>query len=281
MTEQSLVTSRRRRHFAERIAHDLMQSMERALDAESLGAQEGFLQRLDPRAKLIGALALIISGVLTHSLIALAGLFALALALALASHIPLARLCKQAWIGVLLFTGTIALPAIVIVPGDPLWPLPLVGWTVTYQGVRSAAFLIGRAETSATLALLLIVSTPWTHVLKAMRSLGAPVVLVAILGMTHRYIFILLQSAAQLFEARRSRILAPMDGAQQRKMAITAAGVLLGKTFQLSNEVHLAMISRGYRGEVHLLDEFHLRPRDWFALLFALSVPVTILWFQR
>lgn len=50
-----------------------------------------------------------------------------------------------------------------------------------------------------------------------MRCLGAPRVLVAILGMTHRYLFVLAQTATQLFEARRSRIVAPMNGAQQTR----------------------------------------------------------------
>jgi len=128
--------------------------------------------------------------------------------------------------------------------------------------------------------LLLILSTPWTHVLKALRNLGVPVVVVAILGMTYRYIFLLLQTATQLFEARRSRIVASMNGQQQRQMVTAALGVLLGKAFQLGADVHLAMLSRGYRGEVHLLHDFQTRRRDWFALLFALSVPVLILWFQ-
>lgn len=265
-----------RRHFAQRLA----QALERALECESLAARHGLLQGLDPRVKLIGALALICSGVLTHSLAVLAGLFALALWLASASQISAARL-RQLWLSVLLGTGLIALPAIVLVPGSALCQLPLVGWTVTQQGLRSAAFLVGRAETSATLALLLIVSTPWTHVLKAMRSLGAPVVLVAILGITHRYIFLLAQSAVQLFEARRSRIVAPMSGAQQRALATAAAGVLLGKAFALSSEVHLAMIARGYRGEVHLLDDFQTRPRDWLALVLALAVPLLIAGLER
>jgi cobalt/nickel transport system permease protein len=43
----------------------------------------------------------------------------------------------------------------------------------------------------------------------------------------------------------------------------------------------LAMLSRGYRGEVHLLDDFHARQRDWFALFPALALPALILWFQR
>ena len=47
------------------------------------------------------------------------------------------------WAPVLLFTGAIALPAIVLVP----------------QGFRSAAFLVLRAETAATLSALLVLTT--------------------------------------------------------------------------------------------------------------------------
>lgn len=270
------------RHRRRRLALGLAQVLQRVLDpAPEAPPPGGLLQGLDPRIKLVGALALIISAVLTYSLAVLAGLFALALALAFASHISAARLGQQLWLGVLAFTGVIALPALVVVPGSPLWQLPWLGWTVTQQGLRSAAFLVGRAETSATLALLLVASTPWPHVLKAMRTLGAPLVLVAILGMTHRYIFVLAQTATQLFDARRSRLVAPMTAARQRALATAAAGVVLGKAFALSSEVHLAMISRGYRGEVHLLDDFRTRARDWVALPLALSVPLLIVWFER
>lgn len=265
---------------AERLARGLLAAMERALDAESVGGADGFLQGLDPRIKLAALLLLIVSAVLARTLGALAGVFALALLLALFSRISLARLGKQVWAGVLLFSGTIALPALVLVPGEAVWRLPVLHWTVTEQGLRSAVFLVGRAETCATLALLLVLTTPWTHVLKALRSLGAPVVLVAILGMTHRYIFVLLQSAMQMFEARQSRVVAPMSGPQQRRMAAAAAGVLLDKSFQLSSDVHLAMVSRGYRGEVFTLDEFHARWRDWGVLFVALLLPATILWLQ-
>ncbi len=284
MSEQSFVQGGgRHRHgnFADRLAHGFVQALAHALEAESVGLRHGFLQGLDPRVKLVGFLALIVSGVLSKSLTGLVSLFLLAIVLALSSHISPARLGKQVWASVLLFTGVIALPSIVLVPGTPLLQIPLLHWTVTLQGLRSAAFLVGRAETSATFALLLILSTPWTHVLKAMRTLGVPVVLVAILGMTYRYIFLLLQIAAQMFEAGRSRIVAPMNGRQQRRLAAAAAGVLLGKAFQLSSDVHLAMLSRGYRGEILLLDDFRTRPRDWFALAGALALPAAILWVQK
>jgi cobalt/nickel transport system permease protein len=274
------VSTPRPRSFTGKLTHSLVQTLQHALDAEVISARDGFLQRLDPRIKLLGLLALIVSTVLAKTLLALGALFVLAVGLALGSQIGLARLAKQLWLGVLLFTGVIALPALVLVPGTPLAQLPGLPWPVTLQGLRSAAFLIGRAETSATFALLLILSTPWPHVLKAMRSLGVPVVLVAVLGMTHRYIFVLLTTATQMFEARRSRLVAPVGGAAQRRLVAAAAGVLLGKSFELSAEVHQAMISRGYRGEIHLLDQFHTHRRDWLALGAALAIPILILWYQ-
>lgn len=269
------------RGFIEKLLQGLLQALTQALDAETLGTHAGLLQSLDPRAKLICFLALLSCGILAHSLSLLLLLFLLTLVLALASAIPLWQLAKQIWISVLLFTGLIALPALILVPGQTLWQLPLLHWSITEQGLRSAAFLIGRAETSATLAALLILSTPWPHLLKALRCLGAPVVLVAILGMTYRYIFVLLHTAMQMFEAHRSRIVAPMHGGQKRQMITAAIGVLLGKSLQLSTEVHLAMLARGYRGEVHLLHEFRLRPRDGIALLLALACPALIMGLQR
>jgi cobalt/nickel transport system permease protein len=251
---------------------------EHTLDAEAIASQSGFLQRIDPRFKLLTLLALIVSGVLAQSLLSLAVLFALAVLLALASGLGLVRLATQVWFGVLLFTGLIALPALVMVPGDPLIQIPLLDWTVTRQGLRSAGFLVGRAGISAMFALLLILTTPWPHVLKALRALGVPVVPVAILGMTHRYIFVFLQSALQMFEARRSRTVGPMSGALRRRAIIASAGALLGRAFQLSSEVHQAMVSRGYRGEVHLLNDFCSRPVDWLILTAAFAGLAVILW---
>ena len=117
-------------------------------------------------------------------------------------------------------------------------------------------FLIMRAQTAATLSVLLVLCTPWSKVLKALRVLRLPTVLVVILGMTHRYIFLLLRSAHDMFKSRRSRTVGRLDGQEQRRAMTAGAGVLMSKTLQLSGDVYLAMRSRGFQGEVYLLDEF-------------------------
>ncbi|MBK7600130.1 MAG: hypothetical protein IPJ07_17055 [Acidobacteria bacterium] len=90
--------------------------------------------------------------------------------------------------------------------GNVIYRLPLLDWAVTAQGLTSATFLIGRVETSVTLSLLLVLCTPWTTVLKALRVLCVPAVFIVILGMTYRYIFLLLQKSREMLEARQSRM---------------------------------------------------------------------------
>ena len=276
-----LPVRRKRADFVEATLAGLLAAADQSLHAEELASRRGCLQRLDPRVNVIGLLALSVAAALSHSLAVIGAIFAVAVALALLSRVPLRTLAAREWLPVLVFTGCVALPAIFLTPGPTLIRLPWLGWEVTATGTRSALYLISRVETAATLALLLVLCTPWTQVLKALRSLGVPVVVVVMLGMTHRYIFLLLQSAHDLFQARRSRIVAPLDGAARRRLATTSAGVLLGKSLHLSQEVFLAMQSRGFRGEVYTLDEFQMRPRDWLALAAFATLTGLALWFGR
>ena len=63
-----------------------------------------------------------------------------------------------------------------------------------------------------------------------------------------------------------------LDAREQRRAATASAGVLMTKTIQLSGDVYLAMRSRGFQGEVYVLDEFQTHWFDWAVLaLFAID----------
>lgn len=252
---------RRRRGWIERSVDSLAGTVEHARFCENTAIEPGFLQGLDPRVKVCGLLTLIVAAVSARRIEVAMVVFALGVGLAGCSRISVGTLATRTWAGVLLFTGLIALPAVFLTPGVAVLP----HWPVTRQGLVTALRLVVRAETAATLAALLVLTTPWTHVLKALRTLRVPAVLVIILGMTYRYIFLLLRLAEDFFEARRSRMIQPLSGAEQRRVAGAAAGVLLNKSLQLSEEVYLAMQSRGYRGEAHTIHDFEMKPLDWLA----------------
>jgi energy-coupling factor transporter transmembrane protein EcfT len=132
--------------------------------------------------------------------------------------------------------------------------------------------------TAATLTFLLVFTTPWAHVLKALRVFRVPVVAVVILGMTYRYILLLLETARGMFEARRSRTVGRLAPPDRRRLAAAGVGVLLDRSLRLSRDVYDAMQARGFRGEVHVLDEFRMGGRDWIAVAgFAVITAAAVL----
>ncbi len=277
----TVLRTRHAHQFLEHTLHGLYTAMDRALYAEKSASAGGLLQRLDPRVKVGGVCALIAAVALASKLWVLAAIFVLTVALATTSGISIIALATRVWTSALVFTGVIALPALFLTPGQPVWRVPGLSWVITAPGLTTASYLILRVEASATLALLLISTTPWTYVLKSLRMFRVPVVFVVILGMTCRYILLMLEAAHEMFESRRSRTVGVLSGREARRMAIASAGVLLSRTFQLSGEVYLAMQARGFRGEVYLLDDFRMRGLDWFAALAFFVATLTAMWAGR
>lgn len=272
---------RRRKSFVEKTIRSLLEAMQHTLFAEDMAAADGLLQRLDPRVKLIGLAALIVAAIAVRRIPALAGVFLAAVVLAILSRIPVRILAARVWIAVAAFTGAIALPALFLTPGQIAYRLPMLDWTITQQGLKAAGFLILRAETAATLSALLILTTLWTHLLAAFRSFRLPAVLVAVLGMTYRYMFLFLQSARDMFESRESRLVGVLAPPDRRRLATSTAGVLLGKSIQLSGEVHTAMQARGFRGQIRLLDEQQMGWTNWLRAAGFVSFAAVAVWLGR
>lgn len=272
---------KRRQSFVERTLASFGRRMERSFYAEELAKRDALLQLLDPRVKVIGLVLLLIDAALARNLYVILMIFGIGVILAILSRVPIRTLVTRAWLGALLFTGVIALPSIFITPGQDIYHLPLLNWPVTAQGLQSALYLITRVETAVTLSLLLVLCTLWTHILKALWVLGVPVVFIVILGMTYRYIFLMLQTARDMFESRQSRMIGVMDGPERRRLAAASIGVLLTKSFHLSSEVYLAMQSRGFRGAVDTLDDFKMRKMDWLALSIFVMLALLMFWLGR
>ncbi len=274
-------TTARRNGFIEKTMHGLLRTIQEALLAEDTAQSRGLLQTLDARVKLAGIGALIIGTIAVHRLWALLVLFAAAILLAVLSRVSLRFLAARIWISVLAFTGLIALPAVFLVAGQTVLRIPLLEWPVTAQGLTSAAFLILRAETAATLSLLLVLCTPWNHLLRALRFFRVSAVVVVIVQMTYRYIFLLLRTAQDMFESRQMRLVGYLRPLEQRRLAAGTIGVLLDKTLQLSNDVHSAMLARGFRDDVRLLDDLQMTLSDWLQLNAFAAIACLTMWFGR
>jgi len=131
-----------KRTFVEKSIAGLAAGMSFAALAEaSAREQSGALQRVDPRVKLAGMFALIVGVAASHSLSAIGAVFLLAVTLAIASRVALADLAKWYGCPCCCSADGIALPAVFLTPGDRIG-------LATVQGLRTAAFLLLRAETA-------------------------------------------------------------------------------------------------------------------------------------
>jgi cobalt/nickel transport system permease protein len=269
-----------RRGIVEKTLSDLTQILEQSLFAEEIAGRMGLLQLLDPRVKVLSFLALLLAVGLSRSLLVLVGLYAVTLVLAGFSSVPLTFFIKRVWLFIPFFTGLIILPAFFTTPGPALVTLPF-GLVVTQTGARSALFLLLRVSTSVSIAVLLMLTTSWPVLLKALGVLRVPEGFLLILGMTYRYIFLLLRTTENMFLSRKSRILGRLRPGRERQMLAATAGTLLTKSLDLSGDVYLAMQARGYRGQASSLRTFHIRPTDWFWTAGIILVAAAAFWLGR
>ena len=266
--------------FIERTLVDINHTLEQSVFAERIARGPGLLQALDPRLKILSALLLLLAVSLSRSLLVILALYFLALALALFSRILLGFFIKRVWLLIPFFTGVIALPALFITPGPVLAHLPL-GLVITQTGLTTAVFLLLRVGTSVSLAVLLVLTTPWNSLLKALGVLRLPAVVILILGMTYRYIHLLLHLTNDMFLSRKSRLLRRMNGPEERRLIAATSGTLLNKSLQVSSEVFLAMQSRGFRSYPRTLDTFKMRTADWLAGSLVVVTAAAAIWLGK
>jgi cobalt ECF transporter T component CbiQ len=212
----------------------------------------------------------------------LIGMYLITLAIAATSGLPTGFFVKRVWLFIPIFTGIVVLPATFsfITPGEvvvPLWYWHGHPVGLTRQGLTSAALIVARVATSISLVVLLTLTTPWTRLLAALRALAVPRIFILIIGMAYRYLFLLLNSVTDMFQARKARtVVAEVDVQAGRRFVSAAAGTLFGRSYALSEEVHQAMVARGYQGNARTLDRFTPTALDavWVVTCAAIAILV-------
>jgi len=263
--------------FVEKTLADISSSIERAIFSEENARKEGFLQRRDPRAKLLAFVVLIIAAGLSREWPVLVGLYGLVLVAAAISSIDLGLFIKRVWLGMGLFSGVVILPSIFFIGHRELLHIPLGFFSLTVHGdaLVAAAIFVLRVCASVSLAILLILTTKWADVLKSLRVMRIPNALVLVLAMTYRYIFLVLHTANAMFLARKSRIVARTSGREQRWWIVSSVGVLMSRSLRMSEDVYQAMLARGFQGEMQTIDDYRMRPADWLLLSASILVAAT------
>jgi cobalt/nickel transport system permease protein len=253
-------------------------SIEHAVFSVEHARRQGWLQSLDPRVKILMFVALIVAASASGSLVLLAALYALLLCAARASQVPFDFFVKRTWLGIPFFAGIVIVPSILFGQPPHLFALTIGPTTVglSIPALASAVVFVARVGVCVSLAVLLVTTTRWYDLLKSLQALHVPKIFVLILAMTYRYVFLFLHTLNSMLEARKSRLVARLDGNEERRWITRSMGSLLNRSFKMSNDVYAAMLARGFGGEIKAHITYRLRAADYIAASLALITVVAI-----
>ncbi len=242
---------------------------------ERYEAGSSLLHQADARVKLPVTVAYIFAVTLTP-----VGHW-LALAL-MAAPLPLAILLGRLSPLLVLRRSALALPFILAaVPliftkqGETLFTIPPFGWHASREGLVAVITILSKSWLSVTAAVVLTATTSAVDLVRALRFLGVPRILVATVSFMYRYMFVIGEEALRLMRARDSRS-ARVEGRKSGGTGWWRAGILgnmVGslflRSYERSERVYGAMQARGYDGEPRFL----WNP-SWRAVEIALGVVV-------
>jgi cobalt/nickel transport system permease protein len=240
---------------------------------ETLSYQQTPLHRLDPRVKLLTTLVFIVT-VVSFGKYEITGLLPFVIypvVLIAVGNLPPGYLARKILLAApfAFFIGIFnpLLDRAILVH---LGPLGISGGWVSFASIMIRFIL------TVSAALILIAGTGLNAVCLALDKLGAPRGFVMQLMFLYRYIFVWTDEALRLVRARALRSF------QGRGLGLKVFGSMIGqlllRTLGRARRIHLAMLSRGFAGKIHLTRPLRLRLPDVIFLLGWSALFVLMRW---
>jgi cobalt/nickel transport system permease protein len=152
-----------------------------------------------------------------------------------------------------------AVPLMFTRQGETLFTVPLFGWDASRQGLEAVITILTKSWLSVIAAVVLTATTSSVDLVRALRSLALPRILVATVSFMYRYVFVIAEEALRLMRGRDSRS-AAVEGRKSGGSTWWRAGILgnmVGslflRSYERSERVYAAMQARGYDGEPRFL----------------------------
>ncbi|MFC0864661.1 cobalt ECF transporter T component CbiQ [Sphaerimonospora cavernae] len=217
------------------------------------------VHRLPPQCKLVAVAAFAVAVVATpRERFWAFGVYALLLAaVAVAARVPAGFILRRMVIEVPFVLFAVAIP--IIGTGERA---EVLGMSLSVPGMWAAWNILAKASLGVVASILLAATTePRTMLLGAER-LRLPRLLVQIAAFMLRYMDVILDQMRRMRIARESRAFVARD-IRQAPVLARSAGALFIRSYERGERVHLAMLSRGYAGEMPVIRDLSASGRDW------------------
>ena len=257
-----------------------------------LARRDGLLQQIDARVKVLFLALFLVIVSLKRTIAPEAGIAGLVLLLFALSRLEVLVVYKRILAfgficGVLvpfpllfnlLSDGELLFPVIRMPHAYDLWVYhvpAVIG--VTREGVEGVILLFFRVTNSVALSLLVIYTTPFTDIMKALRIFRVPDTFIITITLSYKYIFTFAMTVEEMYLAKKSRLLGGVRGREARSWVAERMTLLYRKTHVQCGEIFKAMVSRGFTGELKLHGLRKMAAWDWWMAIAQLAIGVLFL----
>jgi cobalt ECF transporter T component CbiQ len=255
-------------------------------------SQNGFFQKIDARVKVLFLLFFILIVSLKRDVLPETYIWIFVLMLTLFSRLSILKVYKRVLFLGFFFGFLIALPSAfnVITKGEIVLPVarlsrPYSFWIyripadigITREGIYGVVMLTMRVVNSLSLSFLVLYTTPFHEIIRALKVLKVPDSFLIIITLCYKYIFILSKTVEDMHLAKKSRIVRELSHAEAREWIAGRMAFIFRKTRLRCEEVFKAMIGRGFSDSIKFYGFRKMCRADWCAATFLFSAGILFL----
>jgi cobalt ECF transporter T component CbiQ len=232
-----------------------------------LASKDALFQRLDARIKLIFLVSFVIIISLKNEIHAQTLIVIFIFFLVLLSRLTPIVFYKKILVFGFIFGFLIALPSAfnIITKGKIILPIlkfsrpydigiyhipQMIG--ITSEGMSGVIMLTLRVINSISVSFLVIYTTPFHELIKALKLFRIPDAILMIIMLSYSYIFIFSKTIEEIYLAKKARTLTNNNNNEARKWIVGRIAFLFHKTQQRYEDIFKAMLSRGFSDNIRL-----------------------------
>ena len=145
-------------------------------------------------------------------------------------------------------------------------------WRTSFGWMRCFTIL-GKFIVTMLALIALVSTTRFNNLLAGLQRLGVPGLLIIQLGFLYRYIFVLIDRAHHILQARAGRKLRSLGFKAELKTAAAMLGSLFIRSIDTAEHISIAMQARGFDGSWRTLSKLQIRGADLlFTFIAALFI---------
>jgi cobalt/nickel transport system permease protein len=230
------------------------------LDIDRFAHVDSPIQRWDPRFKLASLGIFVLSVALIKTIPLSLAALAAGLILVWLAALPASFVAGGVkWVLLFLLPFFLIMPF--SYPGETA--LRFLGMPFAWEGLRLATLIVLKALAIVLTAYAMFGSSRFDVSMLALQRLKCPKIIVQMLLFTYRYVFVFLGEMQRMDIAMRARGFIKRTDRKTLRIIGDFVATLLIRSFERTERIYKAMLSKGYQGEFHSLTIFKSTGADW------------------